>query len=105
MGTPRGYRGHPGGRRYDARSLLPGACTPRPVTGQADRGITSRQSPSSASLCRESGLKGAPLMARAWRTITPTPGLSDKDARPVTVRTRHTGSGWQSATGGQEWPW
>ncbi|EAA7440529.1 hypothetical protein AHX56_24815 [Salmonella enterica subsp. enterica] len=39
IGTPHGYRGHPGGRRYDVRSLLPGACTPRPVTGQADRGI------------------------------------------------------------------
>lgn len=38
----------------------PGACTPGPVAGQADRGITSRQSPSPASLCRESGLKGTP---------------------------------------------
>ncbi|ATD47081.1 hypothetical protein FORC51_p0124 (plasmid) [Salmonella enterica] len=25
-------------------------------------------------------------------------------ARPVTGRTRHTGSGWQSASGVQEWP-
>ncbi|EAB7495730.1 hypothetical protein AH048_22760 [Salmonella enterica subsp. enterica] len=48
---------------------------------------------SSASLCRESGLKGALKLARVWRTITTTPGLSDKDARPVTGRTRHTGSG------------
>lgn len=70
----------------------------------ADRGITSRQFSSSASLCRESGLKGALKLARAWRKITTTPGLSDTDARPVSVRTRHTGSGWQPAAGGQEWP-
>ncbi|EAA7190327.1 hypothetical protein DSG91_05245 [Salmonella enterica subsp. enterica] len=66
--------------------------------------MTSRQFSSSASLCRESGLKGALKLARVWRKITTTPGLSDKDARPVTGRTRHTGSGWQSAAGGPEWP-
>ncbi|ECJ9882964.1 hypothetical protein FQR58_13965 [Salmonella enterica] len=60
IGTPRGYRGHPGGRRYDVRSLLPGACTPRPVTGQADRGIPQPSVFSTARICRESGLKGAP---------------------------------------------
>ncbi|EBX0870009.1 hypothetical protein DQZ64_16630, partial [Salmonella enterica subsp. enterica serovar Bareilly] len=43
-------------------------------------------------------------LARAWRKITTTPGLSDKAARPVSVRARHTGSGWQPAAGGQEWP-
>ncbi|EGI6330376.1 hypothetical protein ABM36_004779 [Salmonella enterica subsp. enterica serovar Adelaide] len=66
--------------------------------------MTSRQFSSSASLCRESGLKGALKLARIWRTITTTPGLSDKDARPVTGRTRHTGSEWQSASGVLEWP-
>ncbi|ECZ6618879.1 hypothetical protein F8X20_20620 [Salmonella enterica] len=66
--------------------------------------MTSRQFSSSASLYRESGLKGALKLARVWRTITTTPGLSDKDARPVTGRTRHTGSGGQSASGVQEWP-
>ncbi|EDL8861560.1 hypothetical protein CSY93_15455 [Salmonella enterica] len=66
--------------------------------------MTSRQFSSSASLCRESGLKGALKLARVWRKITTTPGLSDKDARPVKGRTRHTGSGWQPVAGGQEWP-
>ncbi|ECE6548600.1 hypothetical protein DFR18_003767 [Salmonella bongori] len=60
IGTPRGYRGHLGGRRCDVRSLLPGACTPRPVTGQADRGIPQPSFFSTARICRESGLKGAP---------------------------------------------
>ncbi|KAA0431919.1 hypothetical protein FKA90_23760, partial [Salmonella enterica subsp. enterica serovar Typhimurium] len=63
----------PGGRPCDARSPLPVGCSPRPVTGQADRGITSRQFSSSASLCRESGLKGALKLARVWSTITTTP--------------------------------
>ncbi|EGV2887831.1 hypothetical protein JF525_004267 [Salmonella enterica] len=49
-------------------------------------------------------MKGALKLARAWRKITTTPGLSDKDARPVSGGTRHTGSGWQPAAGGQEWP-
>nr|ULG18399.1 hypothetical protein Man4p_00081 [Serratia proteamaculans]ULG19626.1 hypothetical protein S-prot-1p1_00042 [Serratia proteamaculans] len=31
------------GGRYGPRSLLPGACTPRPATGQADRGIPQPQ--------------------------------------------------------------
>ncbi|EAR6113606.1 hypothetical protein E0V76_19180 [Salmonella enterica subsp. enterica serovar Saintpaul] len=66
--------------------------------------MTSRQFSSSASLCRESGLKGALKLARAWRTITTRPGLSDRDARPVTGRARHTGSVRQSAAGEQEWP-
>ncbi|ATI66022.1 hypothetical protein CPU03_17290 (plasmid) [Edwardsiella tarda] len=38
--TPLRYREHPGGRHHGARSLLPVACTPRPATGQADRGIS-----------------------------------------------------------------
>ncbi|EAA7570418.1 hypothetical protein GY69_001965 [Salmonella enterica subsp. enterica] len=58
---------------------------------------------STARICRESGFKGALKLARVWRKITTTRGLSDKNARPVTGRTRHTGSGWQSAAGGQEW--
>ncbi|ECE4783657.1 hypothetical protein DDQ54_21265 [Salmonella enterica] len=40
---PRGYRRAPGGRPCGARSPLPVGCSPRPVTGQADRGITSRR--------------------------------------------------------------
>ncbi|HAD6911352.1 hypothetical protein CCS48_03140 [Salmonella enterica subsp. enterica serovar Enteritidis] len=31
--------GAPGGPPYGARSPLPVGCSPRPVTGQADRGI------------------------------------------------------------------
>ena len=93
IGIPRGDRGHPGGRRYDVRSLLPGACTPRPVTGQADRGIPQPSGLPTARLCRESGLKGAPQKASGWRKITTTPDRSGKAARPVSARARHTGSG------------
>lgn len=38
-------------------------------------------------------------MARAWRKISTTPGRSGKAARPVSGRTRHTGSGWQTYSG------
>ncbi|ECE6512202.1 hypothetical protein DTG00_13165 [Salmonella enterica subsp. enterica] len=44
-------------------------------------------------------MKGALKLARVWRKITTTPGLSDKDARPVKGRTRHTGSGWAGMAG------
>ncbi|EKA7659345.1 hypothetical protein OL397_004522 [Salmonella enterica] len=82
------------------RSLPHAACSSRPVTGQ--RRPWNTAAVSSARLCRESGLKGAPKLARVWRKITTTPGLSGKAARPVSGRTRHTGSGWQSAAGGQD---
>jgi hypothetical protein len=41
-------------------------------------------------------LKGVPKRARDWRTLSTTPGLSGKAARPVPDRTRDTGSGWQA---------
>ncbi|EFD1588832.1 hypothetical protein FEJ02_23250 [Escherichia coli] len=44
-------QGGPGGRPCDARSLLPGACTPRSVTGQADRGIPQPSVFSTARIC------------------------------------------------------
>nr|QCB65996.1 hypothetical protein [Raoultella ornithinolytica]UVN19778.1 hypothetical protein [Klebsiella michiganensis] len=34
-------------------------------------------------------------MARGWRKIPAAPGRSGKTARPVSDRTRDTGSGWQ----------
>ncbi|MFG5995186.1 hypothetical protein N4R04_27350 [Salmonella enterica subsp. enterica serovar Pomona] len=94
-------RGQEASPRY--RSLPHAACSSRPVTGQRRPWNTATVSFSTARLCRESGLKGALKLARAWRKITTTPGLSGKAARPVSGRTRHTGSGWQSAAGGQDW--
>lgn len=41
-------------------------------------------------------LEGRSLRARGWRKIPAAPGLSGKAARPVTGRTRDTGSGWQA---------
>ncbi|EOU2334637.1 hypothetical protein ACNTJ3_004926, partial [Salmonella enterica] len=48
---------------------------------------------STARICRESGLKGEPHHASGWRKITATPDRSGNAARPVSARSRHTGSG------------
>ncbi len=58
-------------------------CSPRPVTGQADRGIPQPSSFDGKVMPRKRLEGRSSEKGDCWRTLSPTPAGSGKSARPV----------------------